>query len=90
MNYFQPKHIDHIRIRAAEADIPITGCRWCTAVAKDVNVRKGNVHRHGAELAPLRIIVKGITYLVTTVTSMTADPVYQGNLDLGFAHDTTP
>ena len=86
----QPEHIDHIHIRAAEVNFAVAGCGRCAAIAEDIDVRKGNVHRHGAESATLGIVVKGISYFVTTVASMFSNPIYQGNLDLGFAHNTTP
>ena len=50
-----------------------------TAVAEDVDVGKGNVHRHGAELATFRIVVKGIS-----------DFVHQGDSDFWFTHIITP
>ena len=77
----QTEYIDHIHIRAAEVDL---------SIAEDINVRKGNMHCHGAELASVGIVVEGISDLMTPVAATLAEPVNQGYLDFGFAHGITP
>ena len=86
----QTEYIDHIHIRAAEADLAVAGSGRCAAVAEDVNIRKSNMHGHRAELATVSIIVEGISDLMTTVASTLAEPVNQGYLDFWFAHGITP
>ena len=85
-----PKHIDHIRIRAAEADLAVSGSGRCAAVAENINIRKGNMHYHGTELATVGIVVEGISDLMTTVAAAFSDPVNQSYLDFGFSHSITP
>ena len=87
---FQPKHIDYVHIRATETNLAVTGRGRSTAVAKNVDIGKGNMHRHGTKLAALCIIVKGISNFVTTAASLFSNPVYQGDLDLWFAHNIAP
>ena len=86
----QTEHIDHIHIRAAEADLAVAGSGRCAAVAENIDVRKSNMHGHGAELATVGVVVEGISDLVTTVATALANSIYQGYLDFWFAHDTTP
>ena len=85
-----PKHIDHIRIRAAEADLAVARSGRCATVAEDINVRKGNMHCHGAELASVGIVVEGISDFMTTVAAAFSEPVNQSYLDFGFSHSITP
>ena len=82
----QTEYIDHIR--AAEADLAVAGWRQFAAVAKDVDVRKGNMHCYGTELASVGIVVEGISDLMTTVAATLAEPVNQGYLDFGLTHRT--
>ena len=63
----QLKCIDHIHIRAAEADLTVAGCGRCATIAEDIDVWKSNVHRHGTELTTLCIIIEGISDFMTTV-----------------------
>ena len=42
----QTEHIDHIHIRAAEADLAVARSGRCAAVAENIDVRKGNMHCH--------------------------------------------
>ena len=59
-HHFNSKHIDHIHIRAAEADLAVAGSGRCATVTEDVNVRKSNMHGHGAELATVGIVIEGM------------------------------
>ena len=59
-----------------------------TIEAENINIRKGNMHYHGTELATVGIIVEGISDLMTTVAATLAEPVNQGYLDFGFTHRT--
>ena len=86
----QTEYIDHIHIRAAEADLAVAGSGRCAAVTEDVNVRKSHMHGHGTKLATIGIVVEGISDFMTTVAAAFSDPVNQGYLDFGFAHDITP
>ena len=86
----QPEHIDHIHIRAAEADLAVAGSGRCAAVAENIDVRKGNMHCHGAELATVGFVVEGISDLMTTMTAAGSDFINQGYLDFWFAHGITP
>ena len=61
-----------------------------STIAEDINVRKGNMHCHGAELASVGIVVEGISDFMTTVAATLAEPVNQGYLDFGFSHSITP
>ena len=60
-----------------------------TIEAENINIRKGNMHYHGTELATVGIIVEGISDLMTTVTATRSDSVYQGNFYLRFTHRGT-
>ena len=85
----QPEHINHIHIGTAEADLAVAGSGRCAAVAENIDVRKGNVHSHGTELATLCIIVESISDLMTTVTAAGSDSVHQGDFDFWLTHNTT-
>ena len=83
---FHPKHIDHIRIWATEVDLAIAGRGWSAAIAEDIDSGNGNVHGHGAEFSTLGIVVEGVTDLMPSVATVSADPVHQGNSDSWFTH----
>ena len=59
-----------------------------SSIAENIDVRKGNMHCHGAELASVGIVVAGISDLMTPVAATLAEPVNQGYLDFGFTHRT--
>ena len=82
--YLNAKHIDHIAVRAAELDSPIGGGGGRTAVAEDINVGKGHVHGHRAELVPAAVEGKDISNLVTMVAAMVSFLFYQGEFDFWF------
>ena len=88
--YIKFEYIDHIYIGAAEADLTVAGSGRCATVAENIDIRKGDMHGPGAELASVGIVVEGIANFMTTVATALAEPVNQGYLDFGFAHDITP
>ena len=71
-----------------QADLAVSGSGRCATVAEDINVRKGNMHCHGAELATVGIVVEGISDLMTPVAATLAEPVNRGYLDFGLTHRT--
>ena len=85
-----PKHVDHIRIRAAEADLAVAGSGRRAAVAENIDVRKSHMHSHGTKLATVGIVIEGISDFMTTVAATLDEPVNQSYLDFGFSHSITP
>ena len=69
-----PKDVDHVHIRAAEARRAGRFAGDLAAVAQDVNIGKGDVHRHRAQVAALGVKVEAVARLVAAVAASLVNP----------------
>ena len=84
--FFQAEHIDHIDIRATEADLAGATAGWNAAVTEDIYIWERYVHRHGTELSTVCIKVKRVTNSVSAVAAAASDFVHQCDFYFGFSH----
>ena len=81
-HHFCLEHHDGVRIAAAELGRTFRLAGDRSPVPQDVDVRKGAVHGHGADLAPILVEIEHFTDMVPPVAPHFAPPVRNGDPDL--------
>ena len=66
-DFFNLEHINGFHIRAAENSRILFVVRDLTAIAQNINIRKSYMTGHRTETAALRVKIKTVTYLMTSV-----------------------
>ena len=86
---FDFEDVERIHVRTAEARRAGRFARDRAAVAQDVNIGEGDVHRHRAERAALGVKVKAVARPVAAVAALGAAPLDKRDADLGARHAHT-
>jgi hypothetical protein len=81
------KDIEHVRIRAGKQNAAITHTRRLSAIANDVDIRKGDMHGQGTEFAALTRVIKTIANLMPTMAGTGTTTLTQDDGDVLFLHD---
>ena len=80
------KHIDHIRVRAAETYVSVFGWGDRSSISQNINIRESGVHCHGAEGATLGVIVEGVPNPVSPMAAAASFSVDESQCDFWSGH----